>query len=288
MTTPKIGDNTQIDYAAEQTAQLERDYEHIALTTDSLIAEAAAMPLPITNSEEKGKVADLIKRLRDHTKLITGTHELEKLPHYRRGQAIDQWFFGQHDRLAKRDRKNRNGAADDLNAELTAYDVRMLAIEQEKRRLEAAEAARKAEVARLEQERLAREAEERRLAAERARKPETQAAKTAAAVAVEEQASAAAVEARVAEAAAEQAYIETLAKPADIMRERTAGGTLSTMGQEPYAEILNKADLDMAALWPFIKFEALQQALNAWARSTDYRTEMKGASVGRRAKSKVR
>ncbi len=44
----------------------------------------------------------------------------------------------------------------------------------------------------------------------------------------------------------------------------------------------------MAKLWPFIKFDAKQVALNQWAKSTDYREPMVGAKIGRRPKSAVR
>lgn len=284
------GDNTaaEIDYAKEEVARLQRDYAETARVADELILEESAIPDEIPNAEVKEKVVDLIKRIRDQKARVEGLHVLEKQPHFRRGQGVDQFFFGIWDRLMKRDRKNNDGAADRLGAKLTAYDVRILAEEQERRRKAAAEAAR------IEQERLAAvaateaAAEESRLAAERARKPETIAAKEAIAERHEDIASAARVEAAVASNRAEDTYVETLARPADIMRTRTGAGTLSTMAQETFSEIEDQSKLDMAKLWPYIAFDAKQKALNAWAKSTGHNEQMAGAKIGRRPKSRVK
>jgi hypothetical protein len=284
-----IGSNTPdaIDYAKEESERLQRDYAELARTAETLEAEAADVT-GITNPEEKGVVVNLIKRIRDVSKRADGLRELEKQPHYRRGQGVDQFFFGLIDRLTKRDRKNRDGIGDSLGKMLTEYDTRILAEEQERRRLEAEAAERVAAAKRAEEARLAAAAEEARLAAERARKPETAAVKEQAAQQAEQAAGAATVEAKVAEAAAEQAHVDTLSRPADIMRTRTSAGTLSTMQQETYAEIEKAELLDKEKLWMFVPFDAKQKALNAWARSTDWREPMTGARIGRRPKSTVR
>ena len=60
------------------------------------------------------------------------------------------------------------------------------------------------------------------------------------------------------------------------------------MQQETYAEIEDAGKLDVSKLWMFVPFDAKQKALNAWARSTDWREPMAGARVGRRPKSQVR
>lgn len=288
-TTPMIGDNTQtVDFAKEEVERLAREYGHFLATTEELEQEAAAIELPIADNTVKGTVTSLIKRLRDTAKRVDGVREVEKQPHYRRSQGVDQFFFGMIDRLSRRDRKNRPGAADTLQEALTAYDTKLLLEEQERRRKIAEEEARRAAIARAEEERRLREAEEARLAAERARKPETQAAKEAVAGVKETEASAARIESTLAERAAEDAYVETLAKPADIMRTRGNDGTLSTMQTEGYAELVDKRLLDKDALWPFIKPDAIEQALRAYAKANDYRVEMAGAKIGRRPKSVVR
>jgi len=284
-----IGSNTPdaVDYAKQESERLRSEYAALETTVTGLVDEADSIE-EITDDPKKAYVVDLIKNIRDAKTRIEGLHGLEKQPHLRRGQGVDQFFFGLWDRLAKRDKKNRDGAADRLGKMLTEYDVRKLAEENERRRKEAEEAAR-IEAARLaEQRRLEAIAEEARLKAERARTEATTKAKAEEARKAEEAASAARVAATVATAKAEETHVATLSGPADIMRARTDTGTLSTMAQETYAEIENPGLLDMTKLWGFVPFEAKQKALNAWARSTDWREPMPGAKVGRRPKSTVR
>jgi hypothetical protein len=286
---PKIGDNTQtVDFAKQEMDRLHAEYGHFISTVESLLDEAAAITLPIEDDAGKSAVTSLIKRQRDTAKRILGVHVVEKEPHLRRSQADDQFFFGLVDKLARRDRKNRPGSADNLGEALTAYDTKLLLAEQERRRKIAEEEARKAAAAREAELKALREAEEARLAAERARKPETQAAKEAVAEHRETEASTAKIESTLAERAAEDAYVQTLAKPADIMRNRGDDGTLSTMATEGYAELVDKRLLDKEALWPFIKPDAIEQALRAYAKANDFRVTMNGAKIGRRPKSVVR
>jgi hypothetical protein len=283
-----IGSNTpdSVDYAKVVSDRLQEEYSELIKTADGLVASADT--ITEVTAETKPTVVDLIKQIRDAKTRIEGLHGLEKQPYLRQGQGVDQFFFGLWDRLVRRDKKNRPGAADRLGAMLTEYDVRVLAEENERRRKIAEEAAR-VEAARIKaQQEAERAAEEARLKAERARTAETQAAKDKAAREAEEAASAARVAAAVATAKAEETHVATLSRPADIMRTRTDTGTLATMAQETFAEIEDPAKLDMALLWPFVPFEAKQKALNAWARGTDWRVQMSGAKVGRRPKSTVR
>lgn len=286
---PRIGDNTDsIDYAKVEVDRLANEYAETGRSVETLLSEFDMAPVVIENDAQKGVVASLIKRMRDAGKRIEGIRELEKEPHFRRGQGVDQFFNGLADRLLRRDRKNRPGAGDVLQQRLTDYDTKILLAEQERRRKEAAEAARiqreKDEAAR----KAAAEAEEKRLAAERARKPETTAAKQEAAAQAEEAASSAKIDAAVAADQAEAAYVDTLAKPADIMRNRGADGTLTTMARENYAEVEDATKLDKESLWPFISLDAKEKALRQWARTTGYRQQMAGAAIGDRPKSVVR
>lgn len=285
-----IGSNTPdaIDYAKEESERLQRDYEALTIRADELETEAAELPEVLRDDDDKAKTVNLIKNVRDFTKRADGLRELEKQPHFRRGQGVDQFFFGIVDRMLRRDRKNREGLGDVLNRRLTEYDTRKLAEEQERRRKEFEEAERVRIAAEAKRRQEEEAAEQARLAAERARKPETTAAKTEVAQKADEAASVARVEETVATAQAETAYVDTLAKPADIMRTRTSAGTLATMKQETFAEIVEVAKLDGAKLWAFVSFENKEKALNNWAKSTDYREQMTGAKVGRRPKSTVR
>lgn len=279
---------TEGDFAAVVTAFLEDEFGSRPKIVAALLDEARALPAVIEDDETKGKVASLIKRIRDEAKALDAIHGKEKTPYLRGGQAVDQFFFGLIDKLARRDKKNKNGAADVLGNRLTDYDTRILLAEQERRRKAEEEERRRAEAAQAEADRLAAEAEEARIAAERAKKPETVAAKEAVAEVREEASGAARVEATIATGRAEEAHIATLARPADIMRTRGEDGTLSTMATEPYAEVEDDAKLDIAKLWPFIALDAKEKALRAWAKTTGHNVQMAGARIGRRPKSVVR
>jgi hypothetical protein len=285
---PRLIAEEQNDFAPMTTAYMQEEHAKLPQIAEALLAEAREIPKVINDDETKSKVTSLIRRIRDAAKVFDDVHSREKMPYKRGGEAVDQFCFGWIDKLSRRSKTNNPGAADILLARLTDYDNRKLAEENERRRKEAEETARIAREAQEKADREAAAAEEARLAAERARKPETIEAKTEVAMQKEADASTARVEVVVATGRAEEAHVATLARPADIMRTRGDDGTLSTMGQEKYAEILDKDLLDKAALWPFIKQADLQKALRAWADSTDYRKEMPGASVGRRNKSLVR
>jgi hypothetical protein len=276
------------DFALVTTAFLEEEYAKQGPIVTALLDEARDVPKVIEDADTKAKVASIIKRMRDQAKLLAAAHSKEKQPYLRGGQAVDQFFFGLVDKLTRRAKTNNPGAADVLNNRLTDYDNRVLAAEQAKRQREADEAAR---LARLAQQKAAEEAaaaEAARLAAERARKPETVAEKTTVAVAQEQVADQAKVEAVVTTAQAHEAHIATLAKPADIMRTRGEDGTLSTMGTEKYAEIVDRTLLDKEKLWPYIKQDAIASALTQWSKFTDYNQQMPGAAIGRRNRSVVR
>lgn len=285
--------NDALDYAKLEVERLGQDYGELAqVTVPGLIAEAEAIPDVIPDDETKGRVTSLIKRMRDATKRIESFHDVEKQPHYRRGQGVDQFFFGLWDLIAKRDRKGRDGVADVLQRRLTEYDVRKLAEENERRRVAAEGAARIEREARERREKAEREEREKREAAERARAPAKIEEKTAQATQAGVAASSARVEEEVASAAAQDAHIATLATPADIMRQRGTDGTLSTMGTEKFAEITDRALLDLTKLRPYIPAAALQTALNAYANSVGYSSDesvqIAGARFGKRPKSVVR
>jgi hypothetical protein len=278
----------QGDFALVTTAFLNEEYARQPGIVTLLLNEARDLPEVIEDDATKGKVASLIKRLRDTAKALESFREKEKMPYWRGVQAVDQFFFGLIDRVARRDKKAKPGAADILLARLTDYDTRMLEAERERRRKAAEEEERKARAAQEEADRAAAQAEEARVAAERARKPETAAAKEAVAGVRESAASDATVAAAIAAGKAEAARIDTFAKPADIMRSRGEDGTLSTMATEPYAEIENEALLDKEKLWPFIALEAKERALRSWAKTVGHAQQMPGAKIGKRPRSTVR
>lgn len=286
-----IGDNTQtIDFQGQEIERLERDYPHLIAAVDELIAEADKIEV-VDSPETKNAVTLLIKKFREAYKRVKGIHEPEKMPFLERGRGVDSFCFGLMDKIARRDKKAKEGAADRLNRILTDHDIRVEAEERERRNRVAAAAAYAARLAEEEVQRKEREAEEARLAAERARKPETQAAKEDIAGQKAGEASAARVESTVAVAKAEELYIGTLATPADIMRQRSDDGVLSTMGTEKFRVITDRNILDLEKLRPYLPVPALETALNKYAESVGYSSDesvqIKGASFGKRPKSRV-
>lgn len=276
------------DFASLTTEFLDGKHGKHAAAVAALLEEARGLPNPIDDDATKAKYTGVIKRLRDQAKIIDGIHGAEKQPYLRGGQAVDQFCFGLIDKLARRDKKAKAGAADVLLARLTDYDNRKLAEEQARRAREAEAALAAARQAQAEAAEQARKAEEARQAAERARAPTKIAEKAVVAEQAEQAADAAKVEAVVVTEQARAAHVATLATAADIMRTRGDDGTLSTMAKEPFAEIVDRDLLDKAQLWPFIPLDALQKALNAWAKIHDHNRQMPGANIGRRNKSVVR
>lgn len=275
------------DFALVTTAYLQEAHASRPQIADALIEEFGGLPDEIRDDDDKSKYTSLFKRIRDETKAILAIHAKEKTPYLRGGQAVDQFAFGIIDRLLRRDKKGRPGIGDILMQRLNAYDTRKLAEEQASREAEWRESERKRLAAEAAERQKAIEAEQARLAAERARAPAKVEEKAFIADTKEREAVAASVEAKVATVTADDARYATLAKPAEIMRSRGSDGTLSTMATEKFAEITDESKLDKDKLWPFIKLEAKEAALRAFAANTGHTTQMAGASIGKRPKSKV-
>lgn len=285
------------DFAVIVTEWLRDRFGSAPETVAALLAECAVLVKDpetgdirqIADDDTKGKVTSLIKRIRDEAKKLVGLHEKEKTGYYRGGQAVDQFFFALIDKLARRSKTNRAGAADILGDLLTAYDTRVLAEKQAELRRQAEEKARMEREARERAEEAARKAEEDRLAAERARKPEIVEEKKEVADEQEKVAAVAKADVTVATAEAEGAHVAALAKPADLMRTRNSEtGVLSTMATEPYAVVEDAGLLDKEKLWPFISLAEKEKALRGWAKNTGHTQQMPGAKIGRRPKSVVR
>lgn len=284
------------DFAADVTKHLNEVYGKYEGIIAGLMAEAAALVRdpetgelkPITDAETKGKVATLIKRIRDLAKALSSFHEKEKTPYLRGGQACDQRFFGWIDKLLRRAKANKPGAADVLGEMLTDYDTMMLEREKAERRRIADEEARVAREKQIEAARLAKEAADRQAEADRARKPAIIEQKQEVAQETAAAASEAKVDAAISAGKAEAAHVDTLAKPADIMRQRGDDGTMTTMATEAYAVVEDEALLDKNMLWPFIPLAAKEQAFRAWAKNTGYTQQMAGGKCGRRPKSVVK
>lgn len=274
-----IGGNQSTDFAQDEMNRLEMDYHQAIADVTALLDAAREMPKDVISDEDVGKISDLAVKIKDCRVRLNGYREVEKQPHLRRGEGVDQFFFTQISKLAKRNKGDINGALDVLTARVNAYQTKKA--EDERRiRLEDEERQRKlaveAERVRVENERKQREAEE---AAERARKPEKKAELQQQAQEHRVNAEVAKVTADAAQSNLSDAKVASQAKPADIVRSRSDGGTLATMRQVPFVEIVDASKLDREKLWPFIKEEHLLLALKAWGRVTGHKQKMEGAVV---------
>ena len=282
-----IGDNAP-DFAAIETSRLEGDYADLGPKVSELLDEARAIPAVIDDRETALRAGAIVKRISDVTKRLEEIRKVEGEPHLRRGNAVNAFFFGFFEKLQRRNKTDRPGAADVLNARISDYQDRVRVAEEAERRRVAEEERKKAEAARLAAEEAARKVREAEEAAARARKPENKAAKQEEAAAAERAAMTLASEAAAATDRAQEAHIQTLAKPADMVRDRGDDGVLLTSKREAYAIITDAAKLDKEALWPFIGLDAKEKALRAWAKNNGHATPMPGAEVGFRNKGVVR
>jgi hypothetical protein len=276
------------DLPADVLVFLGDNFARIPRELDALLERARAVPATIDDDESMGVAAKLVKEFRDLTKEIESHHASAKAPYFRSSQTVDNFFFSLWDKAVRRIRTNKPGAADILNARIDDYNQRKLRTEQERRRQEEERTRREAEAKRREEEETRRKAEEDRLAAERARNPEKIAEKTAAAAESQQAASAATVEADLATDKAQAARVDTFAKPADMVRTRVEEGPTVTMATEAYAVVTDHDALDLVKLRPFIPHDALEKALRAWAKTTNFNVQMPGAEIGRRPKTVVR
>lgn len=292
------GDNSAIDFAGMMLADLDRDYKGPKEDSAKLLAEAAALvetiPVPriIRDEAIAEKLATLYRRIKDHAKNLTAFHAREKLPHKVRGETCDSFFFGQIDKLARRDKKNKAGAADVLFAiydEFNQFKLREeeLARERELERLAQIERDRVAAAQEAE-----RVAEEARLAAERARAPAQIEKKQEIAQEAAVEADSKKVDAILATDAADKAELATKASPAQMVRTRYESGIIGTMQTENFAEVTDRATLDLEKLRPHLSIAVLEAALRLYAAGFAYsnapENQITGAKFGKRPKSRIK
>lgn len=278
-TRSMIGDNQAPAYAENVTAQMERDYKALTEGITELLEKARQQPARVETDEAATAMGLVVKELREADKRAEAYRTSEGEPHRLAVDAVNSFFFRLREKIGRRDRKGKPGAADILQARIDAY-LDEKAAREEARRAEEARLARQRAIEA--EERAAaerRRAEEARLAAERARKPETTAAKVAVADAAEASAGQAAIEATVAAEQAQAAHVETLAKPAELARTR-GDGVILTQARQPFAIVTDRSKLDMAALWPFFTDAEVEKALRGWAKVTGHTKQMNGAEIG--------
>lgn len=290
-----IGHNKSLPYLIAEEADLPQkvseylteEYSKLSARVKDLLDEARELPHVIEDDDVMGRYAKLIKGFRDLTKEIESHHAKEKAPYFRSAQSADNFFFTLWGKCMRRGKGEKAGAADVLQSRLEDYNQRKLAAERARREAEERRLRREAEEARQAEIAAARKAEEDRLAAERARKPETIESKTAVADVSEQVAAQASADADLAVSKAQEARADAAARPADMVRARVDDGPTVTMGTETYATVEDYDLLDIMKLRPFIAQDALDKALRAWAKTTNFNVQMPGAVIGRRPKTRV-
>lgn len=292
-----IGGNNPPDWGKIVADEMAEKYAGEFKEVADLLGEAVVLigskerglpPQHVTDDDSMGIFAKIAKRLRDANSRLE-SHRVKEAEKYLRGkQAVDRTFFGWMEKCTRQKKTDPSGAADILLARVDDYMQRKLAAEEARR----AEEARKAreEEDRLTRERLAQEEAARQslAAAERARKPENVEGHQAAAA----DAAAAAIETRAQENVARERTVETThaaaAKPADLVGTRVSDNTKVTMARENYCDVTDVALLDRDQLWAFVKDDAKIAAAKDWAKVTQYKRQMPGASIGSRPKTVIR
>lgn len=214
---------------------------------DELLAAAARVPA-INDDDMAGKVSDFIKQLSALTKASESKRTDAKEPYLDGGRSVDGFFKAISDPVVK--------AKTSIEKRLTDY-------------LREKEAAARRE--RMEQERLAREAAEaaRREAEERA-KAARDAAELDAAIEAEKEAEVASADLAKAEAAAD-------VKPAELSRTRGEYGAVSSLRTQWVFDEINRAEIDLEALRPYIPTDGLEKAVRAFIKSGG--RELRGVNI---------
>lgn len=303
---PSIGHNIgdqDVDHGQEVIERLRIDYRPLLREVAETIAEADKLPAVVNSDDELNSVAKIIQRFRDLYGRLESFRKTEKEPYLRKGEAVDQVFMAEQDKISARKKGDTPGVANELQARNTAY-LQRKEDEERQRREEIARKARE-EAAAIEkaQAEERRKAEAARVAADEAAAKAARARNADNIKAAEEAAAAARKAAAEATAAAEamnqtvvnaqqnaiDASIETNRSAADLARTR-GEGTLSTLKMEGYAEIKEGEGhkLDAKLLWPYVPAKAREQALSAWAKANDYAVQMDGAIIGKRRKGVTR
>jgi hypothetical protein len=290
-----IETNEGVDYAQQVTDRLADEYRHFQTTLEDLHNEIRHMPAIVNNDQDVLLIGSLIKRMRDFDSRVEAVRVLEKEPYLRGGNAVDSFFLSIRDQIGKRnksDRKAKNGMTDDLMALINVYQDKKIAEERARMLAEQEKARKAAEAAAAAQRAAEAKQREAEAAIARARSEESRKAREAEAARAAEAAAQAEIERQRQAEAAEDARLASLAKPSDIARVRgsAAGGAgvTATVGQVPYAELVDRNKLDLNVLRPFFTDEALEKALKAWARTTGHRVMMDGAAIGFRNKGSIR
>lgn len=253
MSDTMIGHNQAPDDQVLLQERLNDSTAELRNRHDELIAAVERIPEECNDDETAGKISDMIKLITACSKSFETKRVGEKEPFLTLSRSVDGFF--------KKFTENLDGAKRKASRPLEVYLKR----KEDERRRAAEEAAR---VQREEAERLAREAE---LLA-KANMPEASNDVLGEAVRVEEQ--------------AQKAEKQAEAKPAELARTRGDYGSLATLRTTWVGEIVDKKELDLEALRPFMSDDVLQKLVNAAVKAGF--KELRGVKIYQKSEATVR
>lgn len=266
-----MGGNAPPDWAQIITDKMALEYSEIAAEALVLLDRAREMPITVTTEEELAAITKLVVEMRDLRMRAIAFHKKEKEYWLRSGEGVDNYFFGIRDRMIKG--SDIIGERGNVYNRAKVAEARRIA---EAARVKAEQEAAAARAIVLAEENAAREAQAK---ADRARNAEKIEQHEEAAKAHEVSAAEAAADLSVAVDQMRDAQHVAGQKAADIARVRFDNGTMSTMKQVGYEEIVDREQLDLKALLPFIDDKTLLKALKSWAKITGWKKPMAGAIV---------
>lgn len=253
-----IGDNQP--KAAEVVAdRLRMDYGATEETTAAILETARQLPKSVEDDGTLELYAKVVREARDHCQRVESLRKVEKEPYFRSGQAVDAFF---------------NTMAERLTKGMKVLNIRIDEYQQEK--LERARQEREAA------ERKARQEAEKAAAAAREAERKADRAKTAAARAeAEKQRRELEFEAKQKAQAAMMAQIDSAASPAELTRQRLTEGGMVTMKTTFEVEVVDYEKLPLDVLRPYIRRDAIDKAVRAWANATEHKATLPGVSITR-------
>src|SRR5262249_11516883 len=129
-----IGDNMAPDYAKIVTDRLKQDYGAQVNSVAAAIENGSTFDREVTSDEEATTTSKGIKDIEDLKGRLEAFRELEKEPHLRSGNAVDQFFQSLKAQLGKlKSQDKANGIADRLRARVHAWNQKKLLLEQQRR-----------------------------------------------------------------------------------------------------------------------------------------------------------
>src|ERR1019366_137350 len=109
-----MGGNQPPDYARDVTDRMARDYAALQQNLADALANARTLPKEINDDPAMGVVAHAVKGLRDIADRIEGIRIAEKEPFLRGGNAVDSFFSGLLEKIARKKKTDSSGAIDVL------------------------------------------------------------------------------------------------------------------------------------------------------------------------------